>query len=121
MAIKVVHQLNTAFIKSYQITKKNNKLPSYDITKIYFSCNTKDRTPTLNKAFVIYESMYLKCSANNAGKTEKTLFERNVGHVWKNKYSVVNIHLNQCNGVLHMFDLTYLTPSLFSNSIFLMA
>ena len=42
MAIKVAHQLNTAFIKSYQIAKKNNKLPSYDITKIYFSCNTKD-------------------------------------------------------------------------------
>lgn len=57
MAIKVAHQLNTAFIKSYQIAKKNNKLPTYDITKIYFSCNTKDKTPTLNQAFVIYESM----------------------------------------------------------------
>ena len=57
MAIKVAHQLNTAFIKSYQIAKKNNKLPSYDITNIYFSCNTKDKTPTLNQAFVIYESM----------------------------------------------------------------
>ena len=33
------------------------------------------------------------------------------------KDSVVNIHLNECNGVQHMFNIAKLTPSLFSDSI----
>ena len=56
------------------------------------------------------------CSANYFGKTERTLLERIVEHAWNGKDSAVNIHLNECNGVQHMFNITKLTPSLFSDS-----
>ena len=45
------------------------------------------------------------CSANYVGKTERTLFERNVEHAWSDKEIVANIHLNECNGVQHMFNI----------------
>ena len=56
--------------------------------------------------------------ADYVGRTERTLFERNVEHAWNDKDSVVNIHLNECNGVQHMFNIAILSPpSLFSDSI----
>ena len=60
----------------------------------------------------MYEFVCPGCSPNYVGKTERTLFERNVEHAWNDKDSVVNIHLNECNGVQHM-----LTPLLFSDRI----
>ena len=36
--------------------------------------------PTLNDSFVVYEFACPGCSANYVGKTERTLFERNVEH-----------------------------------------
>ena len=87
------------------------------MTSLNLFCNTKDKTPTLNQSFVVYEFVCPGCSANYVGKTERTLFERNVEHAWNDKDSVVNIHLNECNGVQHVFNITTLTPSLFSDSI----
>ena len=52
------------------------------------------------------------CSANYVGKTEKK-----IEHAWNDKDSVVNIHLNECNGVQVMFNIAKLTPSLFFDSI----
>ena len=65
----------------------------------------------------MYEFLYPGCSANYVGKTERTLFERNVEHAWNDKDSVVKIHLSECNGVQHIFNIAILTPSLFSDSI----
>ena len=73
--------------------------------------------PTLNDSFVVYEFACPGCSANYVGKTERTLFERNVEHAQNNKDRVPNIHLNECNGIQHMFNITKLAPSLFSDSI----
>ena len=73
--------------------------------------------PTLNDSFVVYEFACPGCSANYVGKTERTLFERNVEHAQNNKDRVANIHLNECNGIQHMFNTTKLAPSLFSYSI----
>ena len=67
--------------------------------------------------FVVYEFVCPRCRANYVGKTEKTLFQRNVEHAWNDKDSAVHIHLNECNGVQHMFNITKLTPSLFPDSI----
>ena len=89
----------------------------YEVTKIDFFCSIKDKTPTLNQSYVVYEFVCPRCSANYAEKTEGTLSERNVGHVWNDKGSVVNIHLNEFNGVQHMFNIAKLTPSVFSDSI----
>ena len=47
----------------------------------------------------------------------RTLFERNVEHAWSDKESVVNIHLDEYNGVMHIFSIAKLAPSLFSDSI----
>ena len=55
-------------------------------------------------------------SANNVGKTEKTLFE-NVERACNDKDNVVNIHLSECIGVQHMFNIAKLAPSLFFGSI----
>ena len=57
------------------------------------------------------------CSANCVGKTESTLYETNVEHAWNDKDSVINIHLNECNDVPHMFNIAKFSPSLFSDSI----
>ena len=65
----------------------------------------------------MYEFVCPGCSANYVGKTKITLFERNVEHAWNDKDSLVNIHLNECNGVQHMFNIAKLTPSLFSDSL----
>ena len=56
-------------------------------------------------------------SANYVGKTEKTLFGRNVEHTSSDKDSFVNIHINECNGVQHIFNIANLASSLFSDSI----
>ena len=44
------------------------------------SNNTKDKTPILNQSFAVYEFVCPGCSANYVGKTERTLFEGNIGH-----------------------------------------
>ena len=36
----------------------------YDVTKLEFFCNTKDRTPKLNQSFVVYEFTCPGCNAN---------------------------------------------------------
>ena len=71
--------------------------------------------PTLNQSFIVYEFVWPGCSDNYVGKTVRTLFERNAEHAWNDKVSVVNIHLNECNSLQHMFNITKLTPSLFSD------
>ena len=65
----------------------------------------------------MYEFVCPGCSSNYAGTTERKLFEGNVEHTWNDKDSVFNIHLNECYGVHHMFNIAKLTPSLFSDSI----
>ena len=72
--------------------------------------------PTLNQSFVVYEFVCPGCSDNYIEKTERILFERNVEHAWNDKDSVVNIYLNECNVVQHMFNIAKLTLSLFSDS-----
>ena len=65
----------------------------------------------------MYEFVCPEYSPNYVGKTEKTLFERNVEHTWSDKDSFVNIHINECNGVQHIFNIAKLVSSLFSDSI----
>ena len=89
----------------------------YDVTKLEFFCNTKDRTPKLNQYFVVYEFTCPGCNANYVGKTERTLHERCDEHAWNDKDSAVFNHLNECNGVQHMFDIGKLAPSLFTNNL----
>ena len=87
----------------------------YDVTKMEFFCNTKDKTPMLNQSFVVYEFKCPGCDANYIGKTERTLFERSEEHAWKDKNSVVFNHLNDCHGVQHIFNMNRIAPSLFSD------
>ena len=54
----------------------------YDVTKIDFFCSTKDKMPTLNQSFVVYEFVCPGCNADYVGKNGRTLFERNVEHAW---------------------------------------
>ena len=58
----------------------------------------------------MYEFVCSGCRANYAGKTERTLFEKNVEHTWSDKDSVVTIHLNECNGVHYVFNIAILDP-----------
>ena len=70
--------------------------------------------PTLNRSLVVYEFVCPRCSANYVRKAERTLLERNVEYAWSDKDSVVNIHLNECNGVQHMFNIAKLTQHMFN-------
>ena len=65
----------------------------------------------------MYEFVCPGCSSNYVGKTERKLFEGNVEHAWNDTDNVFNIHLNECYGVQHKFNIAKLTPSLFSDSI----
>ena len=78
--------------KEHSITFRVSVL--HDVPKIDFFCSTKDKTSTLNQSFAVYEFVCPGCSANYVGKTERTLFERNVEHACSGKDSV-NIHLNE--------------------------
>ena len=67
--------------------------------KLNFLCNVKDKTPRLNQSLVAYEFVSPGYSANYVWKTERTSLKRDIEHVCSDKDSVVNIHLNECNGV----------------------
>ena len=71
----------------------------YDVNKIEFYCNTKDKTAVLSNSFVVYDFSCPGCGANYIGKTERTLYERTVEHAWTDNNSVVYKHLNDCTGV----------------------
>ena len=89
----------------------------YDVTKLEFFCNTKDRTPKLSESFVVFEFICPGCNANYVGKIERTLDERCAERAWDDKDNVVFHHLNENIGVQHMFEIGKLTPSLLINNI----
>ena len=51
------------------------------------------------------------------GKPSELYSNEMLIHPWSDKDSVVDIHLNECNGAQHVFNIAYLTPSLFSDNI----
>ena len=87
----------------------------YDVCKIEFFCNTKDRTPIINQSFVVYEFTYPGFVRTYAGKTERTLYERNVEHSWRDQNSFVKNHLDHCVEVQYLLNITSLGPALFLN------
>ena len=88
----------------------------YDVCKMEFFRNSKDRTPIINQFFVAYEFMCPGCGANYKGKTERALYERCVELAWSDQNSsVVKNYLNQCVEVQYILYITSLGPALFSN------
>ena len=79
----------------------------YDVNKIEFYCNTKDKTTVLSNSFVVYNFSCPGCGANYIGKTERALYERAVEHTWTDNNSTIYKHLNDCTGVQNSdkFDL----------------
>ena len=61
----------------------------YDVNKIEFYCNTKDKTAVLNNSFVVYDFSCPGCGANYVGQTERTLYEKTVEHGWTDNNSAV--------------------------------
>ena len=65
MVIKVFHYSNFAFAKSNLMAKKGHSVVFtlfYDVTKLEFFCNTKDRTPKLYEYFIVYEFICPGCN-----------------------------------------------------------
>ena len=62
--------------------------------KIPFFCNAKGRTPLLCYFNDIYEFVFHGCSGNYDDKTESTFHERACEHVWTDKDSILNNHLD---------------------------
>ena len=87
-----------------------------DVNKIEFYRNTKAKAAVLSNSFVVYDFSCPRCGANYIGKTERTLHEKTVEHVWTFKNSAVYKHLGDCTGVQHLFDITPLHSSLFTSS-----
>ena len=78
-----------------------------------FFCNAKGRTPTLCHLNDIYEFVFHGCSGNYDGKTEKTFHEKTFEYGWADKDSVINNHLDECDGTKHLFSLCHLTALVF--------
>ena len=88
----------------------------YDVSKIEFYCNTKDKRAVLSNSFVVYDFSCPRCGANYICKTERTLCERTVEHVWTAKNSAVYKHLGHWTGVQHLLDIVSLHSLLFRSS-----
>ena len=113
MVIQVLlPKIRSSWVKTRSIRFKTQ----YNVNKIEFYCNTKDKTAVLGNSFVVYGFSCLGCSANYIGKTEKTLYERTVEHAWTDNGSAIYKHLNDSTGVQHLFDIAYLHSSLFTSS-----
>ena len=90
--------------------------PKYDVNKIEFYSNTKDKTAVLSNSFVVCDFSCPGCGANYIGKTQRTLYERIVEHAWTDNNSAVYKHLNGSTGVQYLFDIASLYLSLFTSS-----
>ena len=96
-------------IQSYCVKTRSIRFKTqYNINKIIFYWNTKDKAAVLCNSFVFYD--------NYIGKTERTLYERTVEHVWTANSGAVYKHLKDCTGVQHLLDIAYLHSSLFMSS-----
>ena len=87
----------------------------YEVCKMEFFCNTKDRTPIINHSFVAYEFPCIGCGASYVGKTERTLYERCVEHAWTDQNSIVKNNFEQCFEVQYLLNIISLGLALFSN------
>ena len=88
----------------------------YDVNKIEFCCNTKDKIAVFSNWFLVYDFSCIGFGANYIGKTERTLYERTVEYAWTDNNSAVYKHLDNCTGVQHSFDIVSLHSSLFLSS-----
>ena len=88
----------------------------YDVSKIESYCNTKDKRAVLSNSFVVYDFSCPRCGANYICKTERTLYERTVEHVWTANNSAVYKHLGHWTGVQHLLDIASLHSLLFRSS-----
>ena len=88
----------------------------YDVSKIEFYCNAKDKRAVLSNSFVVYDFSCPRCGANYICKTERTLYERTVEHVWTANNSAVYKHLGHWTGAQHLLDIASLHSLLFRSS-----
>ena len=95
-------------VKTHSIRFKTQ----YDVNKIEFYCNTKDKTTVFSNLFVVYDFSCPGCGANYIGKTERTLYKRTVEHAWTDNNSAIYKYLDNCTGVQHLLDIASLHLSL---------
>ena len=113
-------QLLKPCIRKIKVNCKNDQTVEftilYNICKMEFFCNTKERTPIINQSFVVYEFKCPGWGANYGGKTERTLYERCVvEHAWSDQNSVVKNHFDQCVEVKFLLNINSLGLALFLN------
>ena len=109
--------LQSCKIRSNCVKTHCNRLKTqYDVNKIEFYWNTKDKIAVFSIWFVVYDFSCIGCATNYIGKTERTLYERTVEHVWTDNNSAVYKHLDNCTGAQHLFDIVSLHSSLFLSS-----
>ena len=88
----------------------------YDVSKIEFYCNTKDKRAVLSDSSVVYDFSCPRCGVNYICKMERTLYERTVERAWTAKNSAVYKHLGHWTGVQHLLDIVSLHSLLFRSS-----
>ena len=84
--------------------------PMYDVTKMEFFCNTKDRTSLLCQSNIAHDFFRPGCSDNFVGKTARTFHWRTRQHAWTYKDSAINNHLDECDDTKHIFGFCHLIP-----------
>ena len=83
----------------------------YDITKLEFSCNNKDKTPFSNNSYEVYHFNCPRCYASYVGKAQRILHERCIEHAWNDKDSAVRAHTNGSDGIKHIKNFIFLNTS----------
>ena len=77
-----------------------------------FFCNTNKRTPLLCQSNIFYESFCPGCSANHVSKTERIFHKRHHKDVYTDKDSIINNHIDECDGTKYLFSLCHLNSGL---------
>ena len=72
---------------------------TYNTAKLRFYANTKDRIDKLALSYIVYRFCCPGCCNSYIGKTEWPFFKRINKHAFKDKNSVVQNHVNTCDGV----------------------
>ena len=76
-----------SFLRSNCVKTRSIRFKTqYDVNKIKFYCNNKDKTVVLNNSFIVDDFSCHGCGANYTGKTERTLYERTVEYAWTDNY-----------------------------------
>ena len=93
-------------MKNFKKDVKVVLIVTYNSTKLSFYTNTKDRIDKLVRFYIVSIYCCPGCSKSYIGKMERTFLERINEHACKDKKSLGQNHINKCDRIKYLVDLT---------------